>query len=304
MTQSPWNIENESERREAVASFVESNRFTVAITGLILINAVTLGLETDVNVSARFGGVLGAIDLAILLVFTVELALKLYAYRLDFFRSGWNLFDLAIVTIAWMPAAEGLAILRALRVLRVLRLMSVVPQMRRVIGAIGHAIPGMISVIGVLGLVFYISSVLATKLFGLHPDPRMQEWFGTIGASGYTLFQIMTLESWSMGIVRPTMELYPYAWVFFVPFIIVTSFAVLNLFIGIIVDAMQTAHANEAAEAEAEAEADAASGLGQPPGRDLAAIHARFDELQQELRALQSSLATANGDKARDGAGE
>jgi voltage-gated sodium channel len=122
--------------------------------------------------------------------------------------------------------------------------------MRRVISALGHSIPGMASVVAVLCLLFYVSAVLATKLFGVHEAPNMQEWFGTIGASAYTLFQIMTLESWSMGIVRPTMELYPLAWVFFVPFIIITSFAVLNLFIGIIVDAMQMVQQEEHREHE------------------------------------------------------
>jgi voltage-gated sodium channel len=117
--------------------------------------------------------------------------------------------------------------------------------MRRVIGALGHSLPGMASVVGVLSVIFYVSAVLTTKLFGTNPDANMQEWFGSIGASAYTLFQVMTLESWSMGIVRPTMELYPQSWVFFVPFIIITSFAVLNLFIGIIVDAMQVMHEEE-----------------------------------------------------------
>jgi voltage-gated sodium channel len=132
-----------------------------------------------------------------------------------------------------------------LRILRVLRLISVVPQLRRVVSAIGHSIPGMVSVVGVLGLIFYVASVLATKLFGTYPDPNMQEWFGSIGASAYTLFQIMTLESWSMGVVRPTMELFPWAWSFFIPFIIITSFAVLNFFIGIIVDSMQIVQKQE-----------------------------------------------------------
>ena len=150
------------------------------------------------------------------------------------------MFDFIIVGIAWLPAAGVFAVLRALRILRALRLLSVVPQMRRVITAIGNAIPGMFSIMGVLMLIFYVSSVLATKLFGQHPDPNMQEWFGSISSSAYTLFQIMTLESWSMGIVRPTMLIFPWAWAFFIPFIVTTSFAVLNLFIGIIVDAMQS----------------------------------------------------------------
>ncbi len=226
--------------RGRVEGFIEGPRASTVITILILINAVTLGLETDAEIMARYGALLQTLDRAILIVFTLELLLKGYAHRLAFFRSGWNIFDLLIVGIAWLPATGPLAILRALRILRVLRLLSVVPQMRRVISAIGHSIPGMTSVIGVLAVFFYVSAVLATKLFGTHADPQMQEWFGSIGASAYTLFQVMTLESWSMGIVRPTMEIYPLAWVFFVPFIVITSFAVLNLFIGIIVDAMQT----------------------------------------------------------------
>ena len=179
------------------------------------------------------------------MLFSIELLLKFYVYRFRFFRSGWNLFDLAIVAIAWAPTSGALTVLRALRILRVLRLISVVPQLRRVVSAIGHSIPGMVSVVGVLGLIFYVASVLATKLFGTYPDPNMQEWFGSIGASAYTLFQIMTLESWSMGVVRPTMELFPWAWSFFIPFIIITSFAVLNFFIGIIVDSMQIVQKQE-----------------------------------------------------------
>ena len=229
-----------------VAEFVESKFVTLGITVLILINAVTLGMETDKELSAQVGAVLHWIDRTILIIFSIEIALKFYAYRLRFFRSGWNVFDLLIVAIAWMPTNGALSVLRTLRILRVLRLISVVPQMRRVVSAIGYSIPGMVSVISVLGLIFYVSAVLATRLFGTYPDPNMQEWFGSIGASAYTLFQIMTLESWSMGVVRPTMDLFPWAWTFFLPFIIITSFAVLNFFIGIIVDSMQTAQKLEA----------------------------------------------------------
>jgi voltage-gated sodium channel len=98
------------------------------------------------------------------------------------------------------------------------------------------------SVFLLMGLVFYIGSVMATKLFGA----AFPEWFGSLGASAYSLFQIMTLESWSMGIVRPVMEVYPHAWAFFVPFILLTTFAVVNLLVGLIVNSMQDAHAEEA----------------------------------------------------------
>ena len=262
--------------RRAASEFIESPRAITVVTVLIIINAIALGLETDAGIMAEYGMWLRLLDKIILVFFTIELAIKFYAYRWSFFRSGWNTFDFIIVAVAWVPAAGPLAVLRALRVLRVLRLLSVVPQMRRVITAIGHSIPGMVSVIGVLCLVFYVSAVLCTNLFGQHPDPRMQEWFGSIGASAYTLFQIMTLESWSMGIVRPTMVLFPYAWLFFVPFIIVTSFAVLNLFIGIIVDAMQSSQ-------EEPREADR-SDIKAFTHAEIEALHRRFDELQQQLK--------------------
>ena len=266
--------------KDAIASSLEGRAVTSFITILILINAVTLGLETDAEILSDFGAALHWIDRSILVIFSVELALKFYVYRLNFFRSGWNIFDLVIVGIAWLPTSGALTVLRTLRILRVLRLISVVPQMRRVVSAIGYSIPGMVSVVGVLGLIFYVAAVLATKLFGVHPDPNMQEWFGTISASAYTLFQIMTLESWSMGVVRPTMTLFPWAWSFFLPFIIITSFAVLNFFIGIIVDSMQTA---QKLEAEALGQDDDAP----MTQRDLQKLHAKLDEISNELAAVK-----------------
>lgn len=271
--------------RARLVRLVESQGFISVIITLILINAVTLGMETSESLNAEYGALLLMIDQAILYVFTVEIALKLIAYRLGFFRSGWNLFDLAIIAVAWVPASGSLALLRSLRVLRVLRLLSVSPQLRRVIGAVGQSIPGMMSVISVLAIIFYISSVLATKLFGEHPAPEMQEWFGTIGASAYTLFQVMTLESWSMGVVRPTMEHYPWAWAFFIPFIFVTSFAVLNLFIGIIVDAMQSGHEAPLAQGREE--------LKDFTHMEIEALHKRFDALEQRL---EQALRRKDGD--------
>jgi voltage-gated sodium channel len=264
--------------RERVASIVEHQRFRIAVTVLILLNSITIGMETDPQVMASYGGILHFIDTLILIIFSVEIALKFYAYRMAFFRSGWNVFDLIIVGIAWVPASGAFAVLRTLRILRALRLLSVVPQMRRLISAIGHSIPGMTSVVSVLGLIFYVASVLATKLFGTHPNPEMQEWFGSIGASAYTLFQVMTLESWSMGIVRPTMELFSWSWLFFIPFIIITSFAVLNFFIGIIVDSMQIVQRDDCAQQEVDAS-----------NRDIA-ISEQIRELSAKLDRLSDRL--------------
>lgn len=211
------------------------------IVGVIIFNAVILGLETSDTVMASFGPVILMLDTLCLAIFVVEILLKLVALGPRFFRNGWNLFDFVIVGIALVPAAQGLSVLRALRILRVLRVVSAVPSLRRVVEGLLTALPGMGSVFLLMSIIFYIGAVMATKLFGaLFP-----EWFGTIGLTLYTLFQIMTLESWSMGVVRPVMEVYPYAWMFFVPFIMVTTFAVVNLIVGLVVNSMQDAHSEE-----------------------------------------------------------
>ena len=234
--------------RQQVTSLVESRQFHAIIIALIVLNAITLGLETSDSVMASVGDWLLLFDSAVLAVFVAEITLKLFAYRLKFFRYPWNVFDLSIVTIALIPASGPLAVLRALRILRVLRLVSMLPRLRFVVESLLHAVPGISAIAGLLMIIFYIFAVMATELFG---DQHV-DWFGTIGASMYTLFQIMTLESWSMGIVRPVMETNPLAWMFFIPFILIATFAVLNLFIAIIVDAMQ-ALAKQGDDAEQQA---------------------------------------------------
>ena len=228
--------------RGKVADFIEHGVFVNFIIAVILVNAVVLGLETSKGLSEQTHALLLMLDQIALGIFVVELGLKLFVYRLSFFRQGWNVFDFVIVGIALLPASGPLAVLRALRILRVLRLVSVVPSMRRVIAALLHAIPGMASIMAVLLIIYYVCAVLVTKLFSGHPDPEIATKFDSISSSMYTLFQVMTLEGWSQEIVRPVMDVYPYAWAFFIPFIIITSFAVLNLFIGIIVDAMNIIH--------------------------------------------------------------
>jgi voltage-gated sodium channel len=223
----PWRVR--------AARWIESPRVQAFITGVIVLNAAVLGLETDARWWAAYGPLLVAIDRACLAVFVAELLLKLAAYRTIFWRNGWNVFDFVVVGVALVPGAGPWAVLRSLRVLRVLRLLTVVPQLRRVVAAFLHAIPGLMGVMAVMSIFYYTAGVLATTLFGA----THAEWFGTLGRSLYTLFQIMTLESWSMGIVRPIMQQHPWAWAFFVPFIVIATFTILNLFIGIIVSTMQ-----------------------------------------------------------------
>ncbi|MEY3395567.1 MAG: hypothetical protein RL346_1803 [Verrucomicrobiota bacterium] len=221
--------------RIRLARWVESGIVQGGIVLLILLNAVVLGLETSVHMMVKCGGVLVAIDHVCLGVFVVEIVLKLAAYRAAFWKSGWNVFDVLVVAVAVIPGAGPWAVLRSLRVLRVLRLLTVIPSLRKVVAAFLHSIPGLAGVVAVMAIFFYTAGVLATRLFG----GDFPEWFGTLGRSLYTLFQVMTLESWSMGIVRPVMESHPFAWAFFVPFIIIATFTILNLFIGIIVSTMQ-----------------------------------------------------------------
>ncbi|WP_416883911.1 ion transporter [Marivita sp.] len=227
--------------RDKVAAFLEQAWVTNFIIGVILFNAVLLGLETSDAVMAAAGPVILALDSLCLAIFVLEIALKLYAHGLRFFKSGWNIFDFVIVGIALVPATQGFSVLRALRILRVLRVISATPRLRRVVEGFITALPGMGSVFLLMALIFYIGAVMATKLF----SDAFPEWFGDLGRSAYSLFQIMTLESWSMGIVRPVMEVFPWAWAFFVPFIMVTTFAVVNLLVGLIVNSMQDAHAEE-----------------------------------------------------------
>jgi voltage-gated sodium channel len=227
--------------RARLQRIIEAPRTATIITWIIIVNAVVLGLETVPPVMAAAGPVVIAIDYICLGFFVAELAAKLIVYRLSFFKSGWNIFDFVIVGIALVPSNQGLSVLRALRILRVLRVISVAPRLRRVVEGFVTALPGMGSVFLLMSLIFYIGAVIATKLFAA----SFPDWFGDLGRSAYSLFQIMTLESWSMGIVRPVMEVYPKAWAFFVPFIMVTTFAVVNLLVGLIVNSMQDAHGAE-----------------------------------------------------------
>lgn len=226
--------------RQRLALWLESQSFTNFIVALILLNAFILGLETNDALRRDYGVAFHLIDNCILAVFVAELCLKFHAYRKSFFRSGWNVFDLLIVGISLLPATGPFAVLRVFRVFRVMRLISVIPQMRIVVGALLGALPGMATIVAVLVIFFYVAAILATQAFGTHPDPVMQDLFGSLGASLYSLFQVMTLEGWAENIVNPTLKLFPWALYFFIPFIVITTFAVLNLFIGVIVDSMET----------------------------------------------------------------
>lgn len=270
---------------------LESKLFGRFIVFVIIVNALVLGLETSASLMASpLGPVLVGIDRACLAFFVFEISLALFVYRLSFFRDPWRIFDLAVVAVALVPAQGGLAVLRSLRVLRVLRAITVVPSLKAVVNAFLGALPGMGSIAALLLILFYVAAVMATSLFG----KEFSDWFGSIGASMYTLFQIMTLESWSMGIARPVIEKFPMAWIFFIGFIALSTFTTLNLFIAVIVNAMQNeAILGQTSKDQKEPSASAASAaadesaLKTEPLPDARA----HSELASELALLRNDIA-------------
>jgi voltage-gated sodium channel len=263
----PWRLR--------LAEFVESDRIQHFIVAVILINAVVLGFETSKDAMAAAGPLLKAIDKACLVVFCLEIGARLLAYRWAFWRSGWNIFDFAVVAVALVPGAGPWAVLRSLRVLRVMRLLTVIPSLRKVVAAFLHAIPGLGGVLLLMSVFLYTSAVLAVNLFGT----QFPQWFGTLGGSLFSLFQILTLEGWA-DMAREVMRVYPWAALFFIPFIIIATFTVLNLFIGIIVSTMQ--------ELATKPETDG----GEPESADQI-----LRRLEPDLKAL---LARMPADKTRD----
>lgn len=255
-------------RREQIAELVDSTRFQSAIIAVIVFNAFTLGLETFDGVVARAGGLLHALDRVVLAIFVAELALRLYAHRSRFFRDSWSVFDFLVVAVSLVPAAGGLSVLRSLRILRALRLISAVPGMRRVVDGLLRAIPAMLSIILLLGLVLYVGAVLATELYG----DTAGEHFGNLGRSLFTLFQVMTGEAWP-DIAKDVLAHHPYAWIFFVGFILVSTFVVLNLFTAVVVSAMEP-------ERQEELKLDAT-------------VLAEIRELRTEIAALRAERADA-----------
>ncbi len=253
------------------------------VIALIVLNAITLGLETSPSVMEAYGPLLLAVDAVLLTVFVVELAARLLVRGPRFFTDPWNVFDFLVVGIALLPASGSLSVLRALRILRVLRLITVVPSLRAVVSALVGALPGMGSIMMLLVLIFYVFAVMATKLFGTTHD----ETFGSIGASMLSLFQVMTLDAWSDGLMRPMLEKHPYAWLFFIPFVLISAFVVLNLFIGVVVSALETERDNERMRRQEESVTLSAA-IGNAAA-DLARVADSLDSLRARVAAVEAT---------------
>ena len=246
------------------------------VIALILINAVLLGMETSPRIMASWGKLITTLDHAILTVFVVEIASLLFARSWRFFKDPWSVFDFVVVGIALIPASGPFAVLRSLRVLRVLRLISKIPSIRKVVGALLGALPGMASVFALVMILFYVNAVIATKLFG----QDFPELFGNLGMSFFTLFQVMTLEAWAGGVARPIMEVYPYAWIFFILFIITATFTVLNLFVAVIVNSLNAIHGQEESS----------------KGNDMQTMRNELELMRREVSELRKHLLENRND--------
>jgi voltage-gated sodium channel len=259
---------------KAIVEDPRTERFVMAV---IIINAITLGLQTSKTVMDSIGPFLLLLDDIMLGIFVVELAARIIVHRLAFFRDPWSVFDFVVVAIALIPTTETFSVLRALRILRALRLITAVPALKAVVAGLLAALPGMGSIVLLIGLLYYVFAVMATKMYG----SESPELFGTLGKSLFTLFTVMTLEGW-VEVVK-SLDTRPYAWVFFVVFIVVTTFMVLNLFIGVVVNAMQAEHAKEF-EQELKAEREVVQ-------EETAPIYREIRDLKGEIASLRKELA-------------
>lgn len=263
---------------------IESAWFRHFITILIIINAIILGVLTyRATLDDGLVRSLEIVDRVITLIFVVEITLKLVLYRLEFFRSGWNWFDFLVVGVSLAPAAEAFSVLRALRVLRVLRLLHVVPMLRRITEALLKALPGMGAILAVLALITYVGAVMATDLFGDSQDEEVLLLFGDLPKSAYSLFQVMTMDGWRFEVAQKVIDDgNPYAWIFFLIFIFIASFAVLNFFIALIVEALQQEQAAVQAEIRDEFE---------EIEEDMETAHTERTEVIKMLTALREEIA-------------
>jgi len=276
---------------QKLKKFVESSLFQNSILVIILLNAIFMGIATASSLPDSIQQILAVADIACLAIFVVELTLKLIVYRLSFFKSGWNLFDLILVLLSFFSEFSFLTVFRIFRVLRVFRslralkslrafrLVSGLKHLRIIIEAIGRSVPGILWSAILLLLVYYIFSIMGTTMFGA----EFPDWFGSIGKSFYTLFQVMTLESWSMGISRPVMEVFSWAWLYFVPFVLCTSFLIMNVVVGIVVNAISEVSEEQDAEPQPNKESTEADDLQ----RELALLRQQMTRVE-ELLAKQS----------------
>lgn len=222
-----------SQIHEFCVRVTSSKIFKNTIVLIILINSIVLGLITSDAIYAKFGKILEFILSTSVVIFTIEIILRIIAKGWRFFLNGWNIFDFLLVAIAFMPDTGAAITFRVFRVLRALRMVSSLKKLRHIVSAILVSAPHVFWAAVLLMIIFYIFGIMGQNLF----HEEFPQWFGTLGETVYTLFQVTTLESWSMGIARPVMKVFPWAWCYFVPFVMISSYIVLNVVVGVVVNA-------------------------------------------------------------------
>lgn len=264
--------------RQKLRNYFESDGFQNLIVGVIIVNSILIGLETSPTYMKNVGFIIDQVDLVILVIFVLEIILKVYAYRLDFFKSPWNLFDSSIVLVSILPAAGSFSVFRALRIIRTLRLLKNIPKLKLIIESLLHAVPSIGWIFMLLIIVFYIFAVIGTNIFGA----GYPEYFGTLGDSFFTLFQIMTLESWSSAIARPILDGIPFAVIYFVLFILIATYTTLNIFIAIVVNTMNELHHKDLQEEEEH--------IKDFVKKENEQLHVKLDKLMKDYQELRESL--------------
>ena len=218
--------------RSKVRDFIDSERTQLVIVALIIINAIFLGAETFPWWRNNIGAWIGILDGLFIWIFLLEVVLKLFAHGLVFFKSGWNIFDFAIVASSLIPGNGALSALRMLRIFRTARLFGRIKNLRTIVYALLKSLPHLGWLFFVLMIIYYIFAVLATTMFGTIAP----EQFGSLGKSFYSLFSLMTMEGWQDAVDSVNS---PYSRWIFIPFMLLTSYIFLNLVVGIIVAAME-----------------------------------------------------------------
>ncbi|MAN47550.1 MAG: ion transporter [Alphaproteobacteria bacterium] len=281
----------------ALERAIEQPWFLRTIIALIILNAVILGVLTyHATLPPDLVSVLEFVDQGITYVFAAEILLKLVVYRVQFFRSAWNWFDFIVVGVSLVPGGTAFSVLRALRVLRVLRLLHVVPMMRRITEALMKALPGMGAIFAVLALVTYVAAVMATNMYGNTDNEEVALLFGDLPSSAYSLFQVMTMDGWRFEVVQKVIDDgHPYAWLFFLIFIFIASFAILNLFIALVVDSLAAEQQAILEEGLEDIEDDLEEEL-ETAELGRSAILQAIQEMRAELADLRSVVETQSRD--------
>jgi voltage-gated sodium channel len=245
--QSAWD--DSKPLRLRLGEWIDSRGPQIIIATLIIINAITIGLSTSETV-LRFVGpfVFEFLDYSFLAIFTGEVLIRFIAYPKEFFKNGWNWFDVIVIIGSLLPLTGHWTMFRVLRVLRLFRIIRTSSKLKVIVETLIITLPSLGWIMVFLLVLFYIFGLVGTVSFGAD----YPAWFGNIGRSMYTLFQVMTLESWSMGICRPIMQKYPWAFLYFIPFILLATYTIINLFVAIIVNTMQAVAVAEQTRREEE----------------------------------------------------